>query len=104
MSGLPHYIEVMYDSFGFVMTQKNCAVGRLNTNASIAPDVGAKIADAANAVAAQWIPGGNRVLGDLFAGIDRKRKPSVRDLDSCVGENVMEAAPGPGRTPREESR
>src|SRR5262252_7402238 len=65
MSELLHRIQVMHDSFGLVMTKKDNALGRLNADAPVPPNVGAAIADAANSIPTQRTPTGDGVMLNL---------------------------------------
>ena len=86
-------VQIADDALGFAVPQENFAIGGLDPNALIAPDVSAAIADAANSVATKRVPAFHRVLLDFFSRNRPQAETQGADLDSRAGEEVME--PGP---------
>src|SRR5215469_8743697 len=91
MSELLHRIQVNDDSFGLVMTKKDHALGRLNADAPVPPNVRAAIADAADSIPTQRAPTGDGVMLNLRRGNRAQAKTQRPDLDAGRCEDVVEA-------------
>src|SRR5579863_5945402 len=75
------------------MPKENFAVGGLDANPLVAPDISAAIADAANPVATKRVPAFHRILPDVFPWNRPQAETQGADFHSRAAEEVLEPRP-----------
>src|ERR1035437_8844235 len=89
-------VQIAHDAFGIAVSQKNLAVQSLDVDNLVAPHVGSHVADAANAVATQRVPGFSAIALDLLPWYRAQAKTEGANLDAVAEKTVLESAPGSG--------
>jgi len=92
------------NELGLIVAEKNLSVRGVDADTFVAPDVRSLVADAADSVPAKWGPMVDRVVLDVLSGNGAQTKTQSAYLHSCLGEEVVEAAPSQRRRSQQEQR
>src|SRR5579872_3725123 len=88
-----NHFEIAHNALGIAVPEINFALRGVDHHPTVAPHVGAKISDTANAVAAERTPRLDGVRLNLFFWNRTQAVAHRADVESGVSERIMEAAP-----------
>src|SRR5438552_18911355 len=95
--GLSDRIQVVHDSLRLTMAEEHFSIGKRDTNARVAPNVGATLSNTAHAVSAHRIPGRDGVCLDRLHRNRAQTEAEGADLHAMGGESIVKTAPGERR-------